>query len=69
MLLFHVHMVPDTHVYLEAVVALYCKLSHVRAGAEVDFSVEVISLQAQTPTRTSVQTQLEKALITCWHSN
>lgn len=69
MLLFHVHTVPDTHVYLEAVVALYCKLSHVRAGAEVDFSVDVISLQAQTPTRTSVQTQLEKALITCWHSN
>lgn len=38
---------PDTHVYLEAIVALHRELRHIRAGAEVDFSVKVISLQAQ----------------------
>lgn len=54
----HVHTVLDTHVYLEAIVALHCKLCHVRTGAEVDFSIEVISLQVQPPTRMSVQAQL-----------
>lgn len=52
------HTVPDTHVYLEAIVALNCKLRHVCAGAEVDFSIKVISLQGQPPTMTQVQTQL-----------
>lgn len=44
--------------YLEAVVALHRELCHIRAGTEVDFSVKVISLQAQPPTRTSVLSQL-----------
>lgn len=38
---------PDTHVYLEAIVALHRELRHIRAGPEVDFSIKVISLQAQ----------------------
>ena len=41
--------------YLEAVVALHRKFRHVRAGAEVNFSIEVIGLQAQPPARTSGQ--------------
>ena len=56
--LLHVHTVPDTHMYLEAIVALHRKLCHVCAEAEVNFSIKVISLKAQPPTRTSVQTQL-----------
>lgn len=53
-----VHAGQDTHVYLEAVIALHCKLRHIRARTEVDFSVKVISLQAQPPARTSVLRQL-----------
>lgn len=49
---------PDTHVYLEAVVTLHRELCHICAGTEVNFSIKVISLQAQPPARTSVLSQL-----------
>lgn len=38
-----------THVDLEAVVALHREFRHIRAGAEIDFAIEVIGLKAQPP--------------------
>lgn len=55
-----IQVVLDTHVDLEAVVALHRELCHICAGTEVDLSIKVISLQAQPPTRTSVLSQLRK---------